>query len=585
MNQKSIAVLPFHNISADIENEYFADGMTEELIIALGRVDGLKVTARTSSFTYKEKKKDVRVIGNELGVSTVLEGSIRKSGKRIRITAQLIRTDNGFHIWSESFNRELTDIFQLQDEISLLIAEKIRENFGHLEIEDHLIRAKTSNIEAYQQYLKARFYQLNWNYDDFSRAIDFYKLSIKLDPRFYQSYFGIVQCCGIMAAWNFSDKQAALKEADYYLKKGLAIQAESPEGYFTLATNSFWVNWNANDGLSYLKKALSLAPNDTESLEASAECHTALGQFEEALECINTALESNPLSANHCYTKGNVYYLQRNFNEALKWMNNALDIDPKWDLALQIKACCYILKKDRTALEALIESTPEITNRQALLSLYEVRNENRQIERDDFGDMPTGYLPWDVYAPLYTGQTTTAIQALRQGIKNRFGQYVNFLHDPLLEPLREHPAYQQLGQQTFFSEKTAELPVAPKLQATAKLSEREIEHFKKAVRTTMESENLYRNPDLTLRSLAEQIALHPNKLSWLLNEIMGINFNEFINAYRLADFQSKAGTPEFAHFTILGLAYECGFNSKSVFNEFFKKSTGLTPSAWLRANN
>ncbi|MCB0644482.1 MAG: hypothetical protein KDC44_22715, partial [Phaeodactylibacter sp.] len=140
--QKSIVVLPFENISSDPENEYFADGVTEEIINALSKVEGLKVTVRTSSFAYKNNLKDIRMIGKELGVSTALEGSIRKSGSRIRISTQLTRTDNGFQVWSESFDRNLTDIFELQDEISLLIADKIRENFGHFEIKEHLVTSQ-----------------------------------------------------------------------------------------------------------------------------------------------------------------------------------------------------------------------------------------------------------------------------------------------------------------------------------------------------------------------------------------------------------------------------------------------------------
>ncbi|CAN0510081.1 unnamed protein product, partial [Scytosiphon promiscuus] len=189
ITQKSIAVLPFKNISSDPENEYFADGMTEELINALSKINGLKVTARTSSLVYKNKQVDVRHVGNNLGVSTVLEGSIRKAKDAVRITAQLIRTDNGFHIWSESFDRKLENIFELQDEVSLLIVDKIRENFGHIEIEEQLVKSQTHNIEAYQYYLKGRFYQLNWKLEDFSTAIEFYKQSIKLDPNYFQPFF------------------------------------------------------------------------------------------------------------------------------------------------------------------------------------------------------------------------------------------------------------------------------------------------------------------------------------------------------------------------------------------------------------
>ncbi|MCB0635972.1 MAG: tetratricopeptide repeat protein [Lewinella sp.] len=584
LKQTSIAVLPFDHISADAEDAYLADGITEELINALGKIEGLKVTARTSSFAYKGKKKDVRIIGNELGVATVLEGSIRKAGKRLRIATQLIRTDNGFHIWSARFDRELTDIFALQDEISLLIAEKIRENFGHLDIADHLVQARTENMEAYQQYLKGRFYQLNWRAEDFNRAVSCYQLSITLDPAFYQPYFGLVQCYGIMAAWNFMDKDIALATVDEYMRQGLALAPESPEAYFAQATRALWVNWEPEDALRYLDQALAIAPHDTESLESAAEAYTALGRFDEALAHIRQALEYNPLSANHYYTRGNAYYLQGRFQEALRWMDEALALDPHWDLALQVKACCYVLREDQNALFRLLKAHPNMPNAADLRLLYTLRNENQHPPPAEAAQPQFGYLPWDVYTPLYLGDTDAALAALRHGIEGRIGPYINFRYDPLLAPLRTHPTYQRLCQDTFPAAAVARPVAAVREKPAAGLAEAEIRTAEAALRTLMEEARPYLSPELTLKDLAGQIDLHPNKLSWLLNEVMGQNFSEFINGYRLAAFQAKARQPAFDHYTLLGLAYECGFNSKSVFNEFFKKSTGQTPSAWRKAN-
>ncbi|MEM6632795.1 MAG: FlgO family outer membrane protein [Bacteroidota bacterium] len=168
ITSKSIAVLPFKNLSPDPENEYFSDGMTEELINALSQIDELKVTARTSSFVFKNAKQDIREIGNKLGVSLVLEGSIRKSNERLRINAKLIQTEDGFQIWSENFDRNMIGVFELQDEISLLIADKIREHLGHLSIQDHLVKINTHNIEAYQFYLKGKYQYNKWAMQGFA---------------------------------------------------------------------------------------------------------------------------------------------------------------------------------------------------------------------------------------------------------------------------------------------------------------------------------------------------------------------------------------------------------------------------------
>lgn len=152
IQDKSIVVLPFVNMSNDQENEYFSDGITEEIINALTKVEGLKVIARTSSFAFKGKNLDVREIGQKLGVANILEGSVRKVANRVRITAQLINAKNGVHYWSKNFDRQIQDIFALQDEISLLIADQIRENFGHLDIQDHLIQASTRSVSAYEHF-------------------------------------------------------------------------------------------------------------------------------------------------------------------------------------------------------------------------------------------------------------------------------------------------------------------------------------------------------------------------------------------------------------------------------------------------
>ena len=171
---KTIAVLPFVNTSTSSENEYFSDGITEEIINALSKIKSLKVTSRTSSFFFKNKNVPIKQIGKELNVAAILEGSVRLSGNTIRITAQLIQAEEDFHFWSETWDRKLENIFEIQDEISLLIAEKLREQFGHFEIQDHLVGKQTDNIEAYEYSLKAKFHFNKWNPEDIRIAISLY---------------------------------------------------------------------------------------------------------------------------------------------------------------------------------------------------------------------------------------------------------------------------------------------------------------------------------------------------------------------------------------------------------------------------
>jgi TolB-like protein/AraC-like DNA-binding protein len=580
-SQKSIVVLPFENISSDTENEYFADGVTEEIINALSKVEGLKVTARTSSFAYKNKPKDIRIIGNELGVSMALEGSIRKSGSRIRISTQLIKTDNGFQVWSESFDRDLTDIFALQDEISLLIADKIRENFGHLEINEHLVTTQTSNIEAYSLYLKGRYYQLRWNFDEFDTAIEAYKNSVSLDPGFYQPYFGLVQCYGLMAAWGALDKEVGLSKAEYYLNEGLKINDQTSEAHFALATKSLWVAWKPYEALRYLKQALAINPNDSESLESAAEAHIALGQFEEASDFIKKALEVNPLSANHHFTLGNIHYLRKDFSNALLCFERSLEIDPTWEFSLQVSALCHILMGNKEALDELLNHYPELTEGELFPHLYDAIQNGVKIGITRLPDINDVYFPWSLWTLIYGDKKKEAFDHLRSRIENKQGQYLNFQREPLNDPLRSLDEYKALVK-TVFDEPTEDDHDIENGKSMVLISDQDQEYYKKKLQELMQENHLYTLQSLTLRSLAEEINLHANKLSWLFNEVLGKNFNEYINGLRVEAFKKKALEPEFRHYSLLGIAYECGFNSKSVFNDFFKKSEGITPSAWLK---
>ena len=237
-DQHSIAVLPFVNMSSDKENEYFSDGITEEIINALTKIQGFKVTARTSSFAFKNKNIDVRSIANQLNVATILEGSIRKVKNKVRITAQLIRSEDGFHLFSKNFNRELEDIFALQDEVSLLIAEQIRENFGHLELPDQLVEAPTQNIDAYDDYLKGLYHQFKWSKEDMFTAAEHYEQSIEKDPNFARPYLGATQSYNLLASNEYIPREEGFKKAHNTIKKAIPLYEDLPNTCFFLSGQS-----------------------------------------------------------------------------------------------------------------------------------------------------------------------------------------------------------------------------------------------------------------------------------------------------------------------------------------------------------
>lgn len=586
----SIAVLPFLNLSPHEENEYFSDGITEEIINALTKVRGLKVSARTSSFAFKGMRVDVRIIGQRLGVATILEGSVRSFRNRIRITAQLIRTDDGFHLWSKNFDREMADIFALQDEVSLLIADQIRENFGHIEIQDHLIDTPTRNVRAYNLYLKGRYHQLKWNAHDLKEAVRQYDASIQEDPTFTLPYFGAGLTYGLLASWGFLDHGQGFQRAHHYLSRGLALNRESELAHFAQATISLWVEWDFRKAVGEFKQAMEQNPAFTDAEEGLAELYIATGEFEQAQAHVQHMLRLNPLSANHHYTRGNIYFLSGDYEQALKNWETALTFSPDFALAIEGIAACYLLQGRPQVLHGFLLEHP-------LMQQPEVCRLLSQLMNGAPAQVPDAYLtfqaggpflaPWRVYLWVAMGRHDQALDWLEQAVEQRLGQCINFQHDPFFRPLHRQARFQQLVRKVFhpdrLPQKPASHPVATSV-ATAEplLSEVEAANYLKQLLSFLEDQQPYLQPDLSLKALADHLHLHPNRLSWLINEKIQKNFNELINSYRLTAFQAKALDPANAHLTLLGLAYESGFNSKTAFNAYFKKATGTTPSAWLK---
>ncbi len=590
-NRNSIAVLPFDNLSSDPENEYFSDGMTEEIINALTSVQGLKVTARTSSFAFKNNKQDIRKIGKELGVSMVMEGSIRKSGERVRITAQLIRAEDGFHIWSENFDRQLNDIFQLQDEISLLIANKVREHGDHFEIKDHLVDAPTRNITAYQLYLKGRYYFNKWTLPTFIKAAECYEKSIQEDPNFVLPYFGAGFAYSCLGSWGGMEQKQAYERVGSYYEQGKRLNNSTFFGYLCESQYLFWAQWKYKEGYEIVQRAHQLNPNDAELNEFIAEIYTSLGDFETAWKYIELSTKLNPLSPNHCYTEANFHYLRGNFETALQSIEKGLLIVPEFIILVELKLVCFIqlgqeenlhktvyLNRGMLQYPDLYAYVFNLFHQRSAVNPEEVLSLVEKIQQAEIRPL----VGWDLILLIAAGMVNEAMECLQMNVDQRRAQYINFKHDPFYAPLRALPAYQKLVQQRFPDDRLSSI-ITEKESDKELLSEAEATTYQNILLEKMEMERHYLNSTLSLKELADKIDLHANKLSWLLNEKLNQNFYEFINSYRLKAFQAKALDPSYSHLSILGLAYESGFNSKSVFNHYFKKVTGQTPKAWVKA--
>ncbi|XCF07263.1 tetratricopeptide repeat protein [Tamlana crocina] len=576
-------------MSNHIDNEYFCDGITEEIINALTKVKGLKVIARTSSFAFKGKDIDIREIGKQLSVNTILEGSIKKAQDKVRITAQLIDVVDGIHYWSKKYDRELLNIFELEDEISLAIAEEVRNNFGHFELQEHLIKQPTNNIDAYQQFLKGRSLQLKWTPESIKEAITCYNQAISLDKNYAKAYYANLQCYGLLAMWGYMPYHEAMELAISNLLIAKEIDTSLPEYPLSFVGKFFWEEWDFKNAYLHINKVLEINPNHIDGLEAMAELCIAHGFFDVALQYANKLLEVDPLSANNYYTLAHIYYYQGQYEKALEKVNYALTLNPQLELAHHLKCFCLIWLSKKQAFISHIHNSTFIEEKEIL---YSIINENvvtvpQQIIDKWAKNSPnqTMLVPYDAFILSNSKHSDKGFLRLKEMINHRRGQVINFRQEPFFRPLHSFNGFLELHQSNLLLKDVKPLQIEQEESQSILLDNQQIDTLKEELLSYFREDEPYLNPQLTLKFVADILGLNTNKMSYLVNQAFNVNFNDFVNSYRLNYFKNIALNPKNAHLTILGLAYDSGFNSKSVFNTFFKKTEGITPKAWLKANS
>ena len=293
--EKSIAVLPFVNMSADEDNEYFSDGLSEELLNLLAKVDGLKVAARTSSFKFKNSEADIAEIGEKLNVATILEGSVRKSGNQARITAQLIKVDDGFHLWSETYDRDLNNIFAVQDEIATAIVDALKlPLLGH--DAQPLSTASTSNFAAYDLYLLGRHHARDYSELGFSRAIEYYQGALEIDPSFAPAYSGLADGYIFLSDFGDMPRGEALQLAQAAAEEALSLNPGLPEAHTSMGLLLNNLGQAAKAEIHF-QKALEVNPNLVNALLWYRNSLTSLFRLSEATVLAERALGLDPLSS------------------------------------------------------------------------------------------------------------------------------------------------------------------------------------------------------------------------------------------------------------------------------------------------
>jgi TolB-like protein len=453
--KNSIAVLPFVDLSPQKDQEYFCDGMTEELINRLSNIRELKVPARTSAFYFKGKEQDIREIGRKLDVRTVLEGSVRRAGNELRITAQLINIADGYHLWSETYDRELRDIFVIQDEIALAVADKLKLTLVGEE-KAKLVKRPTENLEAYNLYLLGHHHFYLGPEANIKKAIKYYEEAVNTEPSFALAYSALADgyCTLGFNGW--------LAPADGYPKakaaamKALDLDDSLGEAHASLANVMFNFDWNFAGAEEEFLRALKLNPRSADIHIFYSWCLEQSGRSDEAIAGFERAINLDPVSSFTNRGLGWGYFFAGRYDESIVQLKATLELDPNNYWTLVELAWPYAMKGMKREVALLVDKIKALYSLEedpALLSsaawCYAVTGEKEKarVLLERMLDLSVRkyvdpYSVAGVYAGL--GEKDRAFDWLTRGYKDRSIGMLSLKVDPFLNPLRSDPRYMEL---------------------------------------------------------------------------------------------------------------------------------------------
>lgn len=447
---RSIAVLPFVNASPDPENEYLSDGITDELIDALAKIDGLRVSSRTSVFALKGKPLDVRAVGALLGASVVLEGTVRRAGDRLRITAQLTSADDGRLLWSQRYDRQLVDVFAIEDELAATIVTTLRATM-FAELSEHVPRRYTQNIQAYGLYLKGRYEWNKRSREGVAEAIRYFELAIAEDPAYAPAYAGLSDSYALDVDYRDIPVQQAYQRAKDYARKALALDESVPTAHASLAWTLFIHDWKWEEAEQEFRRAIELNPRYASAHQWFAFLLAARGHFDAALVEAHTALELDPASVSIRRTVGWVYFYARRYDQAREHLARAIEMNPLAVesyrmLGLTLALRGEVEEAERVLREALTLPSPGAYSKATLgwlLATTGRRDEAEELLRELERSHQKQYVSPVAFAILHIGlgNLREALDWTERAFAERRGwlAYVNV--NPMFDPLRQEPRF------------------------------------------------------------------------------------------------------------------------------------------------
>jgi len=362
----SVAVLPFINLNAEPDSEYFSDGLTEELIHALSRLPGLQVVSRTSAFEFKGKSQNVRSIGEQLKVSAVVEGSVRRLQERIRVSTQLVNVSDGYCLWSQRFDCKMKDIFEVQEEMAQSIADLLKVELGS-KAGDGLVKRYTENFEAYDLYLRGRFQWNKRSGEGFQKALEYFQRSLALDPNYAPAHAGIADYFVSVASWGLAPPNEAWPEAKTAVTKALEADDSLAEAHASMGVIRMWYEWDWKEAEREFLRAIELKPGQPLPHIQYNLLLVQTGRFDEAEEQIRAALALDPLSVPANVYLAGVFHYRRDYDRSLEQARRALELDPNDIEAHVVMALNYEQKHEYAEAIAQLEKAHKLSEYNPLI--------------------------------------------------------------------------------------------------------------------------------------------------------------------------------------------------------------------------
>ena len=451
--EKSIAVLRFMNMSEDSENEYFSDGVTEEITSMLANVPGLRVAARTSAFSFKGENRDVTEIGQKLRVAALLEGSVRKSGQQVRIAAQLVNAADGFHIWSEVYDRELADIFVLQEEIARTIVEKLQVQFLGPVDTPHVAR-QTDNLEAYNLCLKGRYFCNQRTVNGLRASIDYFQQAIALDDAYAQAYAGLADAYSLLGWYRHLSAEEVYPRIRWAAEKAIGEQCCVPEALTSHGYARFLYEWDFPGAEAEFRQAMNLDPGYPTVHHWYGEFLMAMGRLEEAREQVLQAHALDPLSLTINVGVGWSEYFLGRWEKAIEHYESVLLMKPDFVIVPWFLGPAYVQSGQYAKAVAFYEDWMERRGEHPGLVALLAQAYALAGHVDEAEDVYSGLQESDQSAPVFAdyhaltltalGRTDEAFEYLEKALTERSWVLVFLKVDPAYEPLRSDPRFPNL---------------------------------------------------------------------------------------------------------------------------------------------